>query len=308
MCIEPPLPLVVASGACRTARSSCGTGSAPLARVWPWPRWVDVSRSSRTRFSAHTGGHRLLAGGQVQRARAPAPAWPTPLRPQAADAALAGDFGRVSRRRGCVPWCGKGPPERWRILVKSSGSLWPRCGGVQLGGHRSTGPAGVCSLFAFRACQKRSWGRHSKRISWARSRFRTTPTTASRRSAARTTSTSPARRCRASRTSSWHFGYVKKAAAMANRDLGVLDGASPTRSSGVRPPDRRRDARPVHHRLHPGRRRHVDQHERQRGDRQPRARSSSATRRASTSTSIRTITSTSASRPTTSIRPRSAWR
>ena len=40
----------------------------------------------------------------------------------------------------------------------------------------------------------------------------------------------------------------------------------------LRPADRRRDARPVRHRLHPGRRRHLDQHERQRGDRQPRAR------------------------------------
>ena len=40
----------------------------------------------------------------------------------------------------------------------------------------------------------------------------------------------------------------------------------------LRPADRRRDARPVRHRLHPGRRRHLDQHERERGDRQPRAR------------------------------------
>ena len=41
---------------------------------------------------------------------------------------------------------------------------------------------------------------------------------------------------------------------------------------GLRPADRRRDARPVRHRLHPGRCRHLDQHERERGDRQPRAR------------------------------------
>ena len=40
----------------------------------------------------------------------------------------------------------------------------------------------------------------------------------------------------------------------------------------LRPADRRRDARPVRHRLHPGRRGHVDQHERERGDREPRAR------------------------------------
>ena len=39
----------------------------------------------------------------------------------------------------------------------------------------------------------------------------------------------------------------------------------------LRSADRRRDAGPVRHRLHPGRRRHVDQHERERGDREPRA-------------------------------------
>ena len=77
---------------------------------------------------------------------------------------------------------------------------------------------------------------------------------------------------------------------------------------GVRQADRRRDARPVRHRLHPGRRRHVDQHERQRGDRQPRAGSRWDTRRASTSTSTRTTTSTSGSRPTTCTRPRSGSR
>ena len=40
----------------------------------------------------------------------------------------------------------------------------------------------------------------------------------------------------------------------------------------VRPGDRGRDARPVRDGLHPGRRGHLDQHERQRGDRQPRPR------------------------------------
>ena len=69
------------------------------------------------------------------------------------------------------------------------------------------------------------------------------------------------------------FGYVKKAAALANRDLGVLDAKiADAIVARLRPADRRRDARPVRHRLHPGRRRHVDQHERERGDRQPRAR------------------------------------
>ena len=45
---------------------------------------------------------------------------------------------------------------------------------------------------------------------------------------------------------------------------------------GLRSPDRGRDARAVRHRLHPGRRRHVDQHERQRGDRESRARAARA--------------------------------
>ena len=68
------------------------------------------------------------------------------------------------------------------------------------------------------------------------------------------------------------FGYVKKAAALANRDLGVLDRDDRRCDRRrLRPADRRRDARPVRHRLHPGRRRHVDQHERERGDREPRA-------------------------------------
>ena len=89
------------------------------------------------------------------------------------------------------------------------------------------------------------------------------------------------------------LGYVKKAAAMANRDLGVLDAKiADAIIKALRPRHLRRDDGPVRHRLHPGRRRHLDQHERQRGDRQPRARNRSATRRASTSTSARTITST----------------
>ena len=69
------------------------------------------------------------------------------------------------------------------------------------------------------------------------------------------------------------FGYVKKAAALANRDLGVLDAkVANAIAGGLRSADRRRDARSVRHRLHPGRRRHLDQHERERGDRQSRAR------------------------------------
>ena len=48
--------------------------------------------------------------------------------------------------------------------------------------------------------------------------------------------------------------------------------AAPRPSTRLRRSDRRSAARPVRRRRDPGRRRHVDQHERQRGDRQPRAR------------------------------------
>ena len=61
------------------------------------------------------------------------------------------------------------------------------------------------------------------------------------------------------------FGYVKKAAALANRDLGVLDAKVAAAIIGAC--DRLiagEIARPVRHRLHPGRRRHLDQHERER--------------------------------------------
>ena len=69
--------------------------------------------------------------------------------------------------------------------------------------------------------------------------------------------------------------------ALRLREEGRRDGQSRSRRAGRQ--DRRRDHRrlrprhcrrhdgPVRHRLHPGRRRHLDQHERQRGDRQPRA-------------------------------------
>ena len=63
---------------------------------------------------------------------------------------------------------------------------------------------------------------------------------------------------------------VKAAAARANAELGLLppqiaDGDR----RGLRRDPGRDAARPVRRRHHPGRRRHVDEHERQRGDRQP---------------------------------------
>ena len=66
------------------------------------------------------------------------------------------------------------------------------------------------------------------------------------------------------------FGYVKKAAAMANRDLRVLDARiADAIIRACDRGDRGRHERPVRDGLHPGGRGHLDQHERQRGDRQP---------------------------------------
>ena len=99
---------------------------------------------------------------------------------------------------------------------------------------------------------------------------------------------------------------VKQAAARGQCGAGLLRRRSATPSCRLRGDPRGRAARPVRRRRDPGRRRHVDQHERQRGD-LPIARWRSwGTRAASTSTCIRTKTSTWRRAPTTSIRPRCA--
>ena len=81
--------------------------------------------------------------------------------------------------------------------------------------------------------------------------------------------------------------------------------ASPTLIVRAAQRDPRRPApRALPRRHDPGRRRHVDEHERERGDREPRARAARARSAATTQSCTRTITSTSASRRTTSIRRR----
>ncbi len=46
-----------------------GGASAPLAMVWPWPRWVDSSTSLRRRVAAHADRDRLLADRGMDRAQ-----------------------------------------------------------------------------------------------------------------------------------------------------------------------------------------------------------------------------------------------
>ena len=44
MCIEPPRPLLVPVTRASSS-ASMGSGASPLARQWPWPRWLDVITS-----------------------------------------------------------------------------------------------------------------------------------------------------------------------------------------------------------------------------------------------------------------------
>ena len=75
---------------------------------------------------------------------------------------------------------------------------------------------------------------------------------------------------------------------VANRELGLLDT---TKADAIvaacEEIARGQAARSVRRRRDPGRRRHLDQHERQRGDRQPRARAARPASRANTSTCTR---------------------
>ena len=139
----------------------------------------------------------------------------------------------------------------------------------------------------------------------ASARFPTRRCTASRRCARSRTSRSPASPLREFPSLIDALAAVKEAAALANAELGLLPETlaelivRAAREIRSRPASR---ALPGGH--DPGRRRHVDEHERERGDREPRARAARPAARRLRSRSTRTTTSTSASPPTTSIRRR----
>ena len=81
----------------------------------------------------------------------------------------------------------------------------------------------------------------------------------------------PARRSPPARDLVNALAVVKQAAALANRDLGLLDsGRAAAIVAACEEIRAGAPARPVRRRPDPGRRRHLDQHERQRGHRQPR--------------------------------------
>jgi hypothetical protein len=67
MCIEPPLPRLQPD-ARPNSSPIIAIVSAPLAIVWPWPRWVEVSRSARERFAQTPTG---TASWPVERCSGP---------------------------------------------------------------------------------------------------------------------------------------------------------------------------------------------------------------------------------------------
>jgi hypothetical protein len=85
------------------------------------------------------------------------------------------------------------------------------------------------------------------------------------------------------------LAMVKKAAALANHESARCQAKILKAIEAACDDHRGQAARSVRRRRLPGRRRHVHQHERERGDREPRARASWAGR-ASTRTAIRTTT------------------
>ena len=67
MCIEPPRPRLVPASL-PISSANIPSGSRPLARQWPWPRWVEVMTSVGRERPARADGGRLLPDRQVHEA------------------------------------------------------------------------------------------------------------------------------------------------------------------------------------------------------------------------------------------------
>ncbi len=67
MCIEPPRPRFVPRSF-PISSANIPSGSRPLARQWPWPRWVEAITSAFPSGQHAPDGRRLLPYRQVHEA------------------------------------------------------------------------------------------------------------------------------------------------------------------------------------------------------------------------------------------------
>ena len=113
--------------------------------------------------------------------------------------------------------------------------------------------------------------------------------------------------CRSAATASWSPPWARSSSLRLGRTPSSACSTTGAPRRSQRPAEEvigRAARRPVRRRRRAGRRRHLDQHERQRGHRQPGPRAARARRAAATTSSTRSTTSTAARAPTTSTRPR----
>jgi hypothetical protein len=67
MCMEPPRPRLV-PWSLPISSANIPSGSSPLAKQWPWPRWVEVMTSAGPQRPARAHGRRLLPDREVHEA------------------------------------------------------------------------------------------------------------------------------------------------------------------------------------------------------------------------------------------------
>ena len=68
MCIEPPAARGWCPASLPISSANIPSGSSPLARQWPWPRWVEVMTSAGVERPARADGRRLLSDREVHEA------------------------------------------------------------------------------------------------------------------------------------------------------------------------------------------------------------------------------------------------